>query len=247
MSAEGNREQFRLGFLTAVEVPQRGYVGGLLVTNHFGRPLEFQCTTPVQPNRTQEILYGPTLVPFILGELIGRTLVEKVGVRPDVLLTDSVDLLGLREHVSLPVAWVESTIDRSVDEDAKAATPAVAELATHAPPAGAEAPPERSQGFSEVPGISDAADTSNADLATAETSPVESHVEPQPDEQEEPSLEGEAMNIGRQVLRFHEAHPADRAAVSQKLHLVPREADLLEPFERVREALKESTGTGAAP
>ena len=81
MTANGKQEQFRLGFLTAIEVPEKGFVGGLLVTTQHGRPLEFQCTVPVKPNATQEILYGPTLAPFILGELIGATLIEKAGRR----------------------------------------------------------------------------------------------------------------------------------------------------------------------
>src|SRR5690606_2974313 len=33
-------EAFRIGFLTAIESPEKGFVGGLLITNHFGRPLE---------------------------------------------------------------------------------------------------------------------------------------------------------------------------------------------------------------
>lgn len=97
-------DQFRLGFLTAVEDAERGTVGGLLITNRFGRPLEFQCTTPVKPNRTQEILFGPQLQPYILTELIGKTLLEKVGVKPHLVLTESLDLLSLRDHVSVPVA-----------------------------------------------------------------------------------------------------------------------------------------------
>jgi hypothetical protein len=55
MSASTTQDQLRLGFLTAVEEAEGGVVGGLLVTNRFGRPLEFQCTTPVRPNRTQQI------------------------------------------------------------------------------------------------------------------------------------------------------------------------------------------------
>ena len=57
MATNGKAEQLRLGFLTAIEVPDKGLTGGLLVTNHYGRPLEFQCTTPVRANATQEILY----------------------------------------------------------------------------------------------------------------------------------------------------------------------------------------------
>ena len=42
-----------LGFLTALEDDQGGFLGGYLVTNQRGRPLEFQCTTVVRPNRSQ--------------------------------------------------------------------------------------------------------------------------------------------------------------------------------------------------
>ncbi|MEX2285746.1 MAG: hypothetical protein WD648_01575 [Planctomycetaceae bacterium] len=111
MPTSGKEDEFRIGFLAAIEVPERGYVGGLLVTNRFGRPLEFQCTTPVKPNRTQEILYGPTLTPFVLGELIGRTLVEKIGVKPHLVLTEVPEILEVRNHVSLPVACLDDDDD----------------------------------------------------------------------------------------------------------------------------------------
>lgn len=107
MGGEANRDKLRLGFLTALELPQRGYVGGLLVTNHFGRPLEFQCTTPVKANRTQELLYGPTLVPFVIGELIGKTLVEKVNAKPHLIITDRLEFLELRAHVAIPVVCLD--------------------------------------------------------------------------------------------------------------------------------------------
>jgi hypothetical protein len=117
MAASGSQEQFRLGFLTAIEDPERGYVGGLLITNRFGRPLEFQCTAPVKPNRTQQILYGPTLKPFVLGELIGRTLVEKAGVKPHLVLTEHDDLLDLRDYVSVPVASLSDLPIAKTGED----------------------------------------------------------------------------------------------------------------------------------
>ena len=111
--ASGTVDPFRLAFLTAVEDPERGVVGGLLVTNHFGRPLEFQCTTPVKPNRTQQILYGPTLRPFLLAEVIGCTLVEKVGVKPHLVLVESQELLDLRPHIDIPVASVLAGMSRA--------------------------------------------------------------------------------------------------------------------------------------
>lgn len=96
-------DQLRLGFLTAIETRERAFTGGLLVTDRCGRPLEFQCTTPVKPNRTQELLYGPTLVPFILGELLGRTLVEKISVKPTLLFTAREEMLALRPLIPVPL------------------------------------------------------------------------------------------------------------------------------------------------
>lgn len=99
-------QKFHLGFLSVVELPSAGYVGGLLVTNQLGRPLEFQCTTPVRPNRTQEILYGPTLRPFLLADLIGKTLFERLTVKPTAILVSDADFLALRPHLTAPVAVV---------------------------------------------------------------------------------------------------------------------------------------------
>lgn len=106
MASAGSGE-FRLGFLAAVEDAERGVVGGLLLTNRFGRPLEFQCTAPIRPTRTQQLLYGPTLRPYLLAELIGRTLIEKANLAPDLVLTDSSELLDLRLHIASPVATVQ--------------------------------------------------------------------------------------------------------------------------------------------
>ncbi len=189
MSDEATKDKLRLGFLMAFEVPQRGFVGGLLVTNHFGRPLEFQCTTPVQPNRTQQILHGPTLVPFIQTELIGKTLVDKVSVKPDLILTDCRQLLDLREYITIPVACLDDT-------DSLA---------------------------SNLSGHSERAEESLAEDAAATSK----------------------ISIGRHTLRFHSAHRSDEQVIAAKSHLIPDGADLLEPFERVREALNEATGTGA--
>lgn len=180
MSATEKKDQFRLGFLTAVEVPEQGFVGGLLITNRHGRPLEFQCTAPLKPNRTQEILYGATLGPYVVGEVIARTLVEKVGVKPHLILTERVDILELRNHVSMPVGCLEP------------------ELGT----AGAKA----------------------SDAPQGET----------------------PLKIGRQWFRLHAAHTDDRADVENHSTQVPKDADMREPFERVREALLETVKNGAA-
>ncbi len=97
---------FRLGYLTALETDDGAFVAGLLVTNRFGRPLEFQCTSAVRPTHAQTLLYGATLRPFLLGELMGRALLDRLATTPDLLLTDNDAILELRNHVGVPMARV---------------------------------------------------------------------------------------------------------------------------------------------
>lgn len=107
----GDKEIQAIGFITVCE-QDAGAFGGYLLVNAAGRPLEFHCTTPVKPNRAQEILYGPTLEPYLYGELIGTALVTKSKLRPQWIVTDNVAVLAIRETINLPVAClVESRIE----------------------------------------------------------------------------------------------------------------------------------------
>jgi|SRR5262245_46205114 len=101
-TAPGNN----LGFLTILQEPS-GTLGGYLVTNLWGRPLEFRLTSPVQPNRVQQILYGDTLNSYLCGDLIGKTLVDKSSAPAAWIITDHAVALELRLRVNTPVSlWV---------------------------------------------------------------------------------------------------------------------------------------------
>ncbi len=95
-----------IGFLTVVEHEQHGLFGGYLLLNLLGRPLEFHCTTPVKPNRAQQILYGHTLEPFLYGETIGQTLLSKASVEAAVVCTDLPAVMALRKVANIPLALV---------------------------------------------------------------------------------------------------------------------------------------------
>ena len=56
-----------IGYFTVVDDERNGWTGGLLVLDNAGRPIEFQCTLPVRPTRTHEILFGPTLKDHVIG------------------------------------------------------------------------------------------------------------------------------------------------------------------------------------
>ena len=94
-----------VGFLTVLHEAS-GYLGGYLVTNTWGRPLEFRLSSAVQPNRVQQILYGRTLQTYICADLIGKTLVDKTGTAVQLVVTDTADVLELRHRLEIPVVWL---------------------------------------------------------------------------------------------------------------------------------------------
>lgn len=95
-----------LGFLSVVRDTDSSRIGGLLLINASGRPLEFHCTAPVRPNRAQEILYGPTLDEYLCGEQIGHALYAEIKIGLDLLLTDVPEMLVLRHLISQPLILV---------------------------------------------------------------------------------------------------------------------------------------------
>lgn len=102
-----------VGFLTVVDSGGGSFLGGYLVLNASGRPLEFQCTAPVKANRAQEILYGPTLHPYLWGEQIGGALISKSRTHPLFVCTDQSHTLAVRAAVDLPVIQVLPAAQRS--------------------------------------------------------------------------------------------------------------------------------------
>jgi hypothetical protein len=96
-----------LGFLTVLQ-EATGWLGGYLVTNGWGRPLEFRLTTAIHPNKIQTALYGPTLIEYLHADLIGKTLVEKTGTKPDLIVTDIHTTLRLRARIEIPVVALRS-------------------------------------------------------------------------------------------------------------------------------------------
>lgn len=95
-----------LGYLTVLDQPKLGLIGGYLVLNPAGRPLEFHCTTPIKPNRAQEILYGNTLAPFLYGDQIAQTLIARSKVPAAFVLTNVAPALVVQNFIGTPVIYV---------------------------------------------------------------------------------------------------------------------------------------------
>ena len=87
-----------LCFVTVLEAGDLGFVGGLLMLNALGRPLEFHCTAPVKPSREHEILYGNTLRPHLFGERLSQALLDKSALIPALIVTDLSDVMTVKPH-----------------------------------------------------------------------------------------------------------------------------------------------------
>ncbi|MEO1615408.1 MAG: hypothetical protein AAFV88_06135 [Planctomycetota bacterium] len=95
-----------IGYLTVVQSERTGWTGGLLVLDHVGRPLEFQCTLPVRPTRTHEILFGPTLRSHLIAEVIAGALMKKCRTRFSMLCCDQIESLDAESLADCPFALV---------------------------------------------------------------------------------------------------------------------------------------------
>ncbi len=93
----------RFAFLTVLEIPEVGFCGGMLILNQWGRPVEFHCTAPLAPTRTQEVLFGATLKTFLYCEQIAAALLEQAKQPPQVLLVDHLQLLDAHALTEVPL------------------------------------------------------------------------------------------------------------------------------------------------
>jgi hypothetical protein len=94
------------GYLSAIHAPEHGWFGGYLIVSTLGRPLEFHCTAPVLPSRAQQILYGPTLSSYLIGEQIGGSLVAAARLTPRLFLTDRAEFDALASQCKIPMVLV---------------------------------------------------------------------------------------------------------------------------------------------
>ncbi len=64
------------------------HVGGMLVTNRIGVPLEFKYTEPVTITRLQKILYGAVLDRYLQETLLRECLARELSSDPEYFITD---------------------------------------------------------------------------------------------------------------------------------------------------------------
>jgi hypothetical protein len=110
MPASKSHNDPTFGFISVTDLGGGTLIGGYLILNKLGRPLEFHCTEPVKPSRAQQILFGSALAPYLYGEQIGQALVQHSELAPQLVLTNQRDVLELRMFIDIPVAWLNTAL-----------------------------------------------------------------------------------------------------------------------------------------
>jgi len=86
-------EALKLAYFVALK-EGGSYLGGLLLTDPSGLPLDFRYTEPITPTRLQAVLYGKALEPHLKEEVIQKTLLKELKGTPDLFIVPATDLAG---------------------------------------------------------------------------------------------------------------------------------------------------------
>lgn len=90
-------------------------VGGLLVSDNIGVPLEFVITNSVRPSPAQRVLYGKSLKQHVAVELCGRQLLQHLKTRPKVVFVKEEYLLKLQHVTDVPVLQLTTAVQLGVE------------------------------------------------------------------------------------------------------------------------------------
>lgn len=106
-TGQSSTSQTAIGFLGYREFDEgEAYRGAILVTDEWSKPMEFRCTAPVRPNHLQRTLYGSSLLPHVLTELIAAPLIASLRVKPELILIDEEAYFDVRHTAQLPIVRV---------------------------------------------------------------------------------------------------------------------------------------------
>ncbi|MCA9789183.1 MAG: hypothetical protein KC476_04950 [Cyanobacteria bacterium HKST-UBA06] len=104
----------RIGYFMVLNVTPSMFIGGLMVVDGRGLPVEFRYTEPVEPSRIQQILYGAALSKYLKRDVILKTLISSIESRLDLLIVGEEHLLAddLSQAAQCPVVRLTATSNK---------------------------------------------------------------------------------------------------------------------------------------
>ncbi len=98
-----------LGYLKIMG-KNNGFLGGFMVTDDSGIPLEFKYTEPVVPTKIQEVIYGKALKKYIKEDVIIKSLLKEIRTIPSIIIVDDPsEIMGKDKIGKFPAVAVQKT------------------------------------------------------------------------------------------------------------------------------------------
>ena len=96
----------KIGYIDIHGDPRAGYIGGVLVTDRVGVPVEFRHTELVNPGRVQKVLYGRSLERFLKCESLAKCLLTDLENKPDLLVVPDAEYYMLTRIFNFPFVQI---------------------------------------------------------------------------------------------------------------------------------------------
>ena len=116
-----------VGYLISMAISDNVFMGGAMVTDSYGLPMEFRYTEPVKATKLQRVLYGEVLEKYIQTDVILANILDNLEQKPPVFIVSDPEFLPaieakgrtgiwLGESRTPPLAEVGATSTISEDE-----------------------------------------------------------------------------------------------------------------------------------
>ncbi|HOY62770.1 MAG: hypothetical protein BWY28_03265 [bacterium ADurb.Bin236] len=94
--------EYKMGYIDIYKSGAGEFMGGALITDRLGIPIEFRHTEPVSPTKVQQILYGRALEKFVKTETLAKCLLGDLKNKPDLLVVADADYYPLTRMFNFP-------------------------------------------------------------------------------------------------------------------------------------------------
>jgi len=96
------------GYLVTSQEAQT-FLGGTMITDHHGIPIDFKYTDPITPTKVQRIIYGSVLETYIRNHVLISALAKEIGVPPSFFIVLPEQLKAIQEAQELLVISLQRT------------------------------------------------------------------------------------------------------------------------------------------
>lgn len=91
------------------------YLGGIMVVDERGIPIEFKYTDIINPSKLQKVLYGDVLEKYLKEEVIMGNLIEKLENKGDIYFVDKLENQVLDKFVQNGVAVIRDSQNKAME------------------------------------------------------------------------------------------------------------------------------------